>query len=251
MKKIQGVIALLVGLMVVFSGCSSKKTDKVEGSTLTECTQSTSSSSIQEEDSQESTTQDSSQDGSDVHTTDGSIGASPSQKPSSPAKSADAATKGTNDNKTAAKAPGTTSGTAKKPSGTSSRSNSSGAGLMGEVTAVQDGSVTLKLIEMPQIQRGQGSGGHVRPSPGAGAPAGSHPQGQGHGQITPKYTGETKTVKIPAGVPVTTVTRGQSGMETKNIEVKDIKAGDMLQVWFSDAGKTVVSKVSVSNFRKK
>ncbi|HEX9060487.1 MAG TPA: hypothetical protein VF941_09930 [Clostridia bacterium] len=250
MKKIQGVIALLVGLMVVFSGCSSKKTDKVENSTSTEGTQSTSSSSIQGEDSQESTAPSSSQDATDVHTTDGSIGAAPSPKSSAPVKSSDAPPKGTTgDNKTAAKAPGTTSGTEpKKHSGTSSRSNSSGAGLMGEVTEIQDGSVTLKLVEMPQ--RG-GNGGHVRPSPGAGAPSGTPPQGQGHAQMSPKYTGETKTVKIPAGIPVTMVTRGQSGMETKNIEIKDIKAGDMLQVWFSDADKTVVSKVSVSNFGKK
>lgn len=249
MKKIQGVIALLVGLMVVFSGCSSKKPEKVESSTLTDGTQSTSSSSIQEEDSQDKTT---AQDSTDVHTTGGGIGA-PSPKPSAPVKSADAALKGTTgDNKAAAKAPGTTSGTASKNhSGTSSRSNSSGAGLMGEVTAVQDGSVTLKLIEMPQRSGtgGPEGEGHTRPSPGAGENAGTHPQG--HGQMTPKYTGETKTVKIPAGVTVTTVARGQSGMETKNIEVKDIKAGEMLQVWFSDAGKTVVSKVSVSNFGKK
>lgn len=106
-------------------------------------------------------------------------------------------------------------------------------GLSGEVESISDNKITIKLIEMPQ-----------RPP--------SLPQGQ-EGQAdqgTPPqrtftYTGETKTITVTSDIPITTMNRTEQGMETVNLKFEDIKAGDILSVWYSDKETGKISKIIV------
>lgn len=65
------------------------------------------------------------------------------------------------------------------------------------------------------------------------------------------YTGETKTITIPEGVSITKMSRGDNGAQQTELAITDIKAGDIMQVWFSDEANSVVERVSISNFGQK
>jgi hypothetical protein len=123
-------------------------------------------------------------------------------------------------------------------------------GLNGEVASIAGNEVTLKLIEMPKFQanmnRGQGPGGGTRPN-GGGWTGGGGPQGGGGQapQRTVKYTGERKTVIIPVGIPITTMVRTDTGRETKTIEFTKIKKGDILQIWYSDKAREIISRIGI------
>lgn len=43
---------------------------------------------------------------------------------------------------------------------------------------------------------------------------------------------------------------GNQGRETKELQVKDIKAEDILQIWFTDKDKGTVSKINVQEFNQ-
>ncbi|NTV90873.1 MAG: hypothetical protein HGA22_11040 [Clostridiales bacterium] len=63
--------------------------------------------------------------------------------------------------------------------------------------------------------------------------------------MTTTYTGETKTVSIPDTAAITSRGGGKDAQAT-TLAVADLKAGDVVQIWFADDG-TTVSKVSVMN----
>lgn len=65
------------------------------------------------------------------------------------------------------------------------------------------------------------------------------------------YTGETKTVKIPDGISITKMTGGYNGGENNELTIGDVKAGDIMTIWFSDESQSVVERVSISNFGKR
>ena len=117
--------------------------------------------------------------------------------------------------------------------------------LSGQVEEIAGNEVKLKLIERPepkertaQAQGGGDSG--QRQNWGQGAGAGS---GQGR---TVKFTGETQTLTIPVGVPLTTMTRGQNGPEMKEASLKDIKKGSMLTIWYADKTSKTIARISIS-----
>ena len=147
--------------------------------------------------------------------------------------------------------------------------------MMGEISAVDGKEITIKEIEMPQFRGNRGPGESdgnrsLRPERGQdlqraqqqqpdrkqdeqGAqgqqrqPGERGPQGEG-GPRAPreiKYTGETKKVTIPDGVSVTQMTFGENGPEQKVIEMKDLKAGDVLSISYSDKEKGIISSISV------
>ncbi len=157
------------------------------------------------------------------------------------------------------------------------------ADLFEEVSSVSGNNITLKLIEMPSFNRdgapsqgyqgnggrrqGQSSGsgnnggnndtgnsasGNSRPangSSGAARPSGERRQGNGQGQgrqWSTQYTGETKTITIPADAEISSMGRGANGGNgQQTLSIADIKAGNMLQVWYSDKEKETVSRVTV------
>jgi hypothetical protein len=59
------------------------------------------------------------------------------------------------------------------------------------------------------------------------------------------YTGEVVDIIIPVGIPITTSTFGEDGIETDEIQLDDISAGDMITVIYKEDGVTV-NTVSVT-----
>lgn len=121
--------------------------------------------------------------------------------------------------------------------------------LSGEVTSIVGNEVTLKVIEMPQTGPNMARGAQrgMRP-PGEGRPGQGFQAGAGTGMMGPgtiKYSGEKKTVLIPVGIPITTMTRGEKGRETKTLDFTDIKKGAILQIWYADQKQTAISRISV------
>jgi hypothetical protein len=53
------------------------------------------------------------------------------------------------------------------------------------------------------------------------------------------YTGEVVDIIIPVGIPITTSTLGEDGIETDEIQLDDISAGDMITVTYKENGVTI------------
>jgi hypothetical protein len=154
----------------------------------------------------------------------------------------------------AAAAPSSTTTTQTKPAASPSTTQpvQQVASLTGEVTSVSGSKVAMKLVKTP-AGRSDGQPGGAAPASstpptGGPAPTGSGPQQGGTSGQTPalEYTGETKTIDIPSGVKITMMTRNSSsqGGMTETV-VSTLKAGDVIQVFYSDADKTTISRVSV------
>lgn len=118
--------------------------------------------------------------------------------------------------------------------------------VYGEVSAINGNQVTLKLMKTPQMNRpkgqvrgsGTGNMGTTGTSPGNGNVNGS--QGTG-GMRQPSYTGKEKTITIPDGVQMTTMTKGTNGMEQSKITLDQITTGSTLSVYYDTDGKTIKS----------
>lgn len=114
--------------------------------------------------------------------------------------------------------------------------------VYGEVSAINGNQVTLKLMKTPQMNRpkgqvrgsGTGNMGTTGTSPGNGS------QGRG-GMRQPTYTGKEKTITIPDGAQITTMTKGTNGMEQSKITLDQITTGSTLSVYYDTDGKTIKS----------
>jgi len=115
------------------------------------------------------------------------------------------------------------------------------ADLYGRVKSIIGNEVVMELAEMPQRVEGQertgeGSGNLQNgqmPVPGAGVPGAGGGAGfaQRSGQREIKLTGETVTILLPVGVPINTF----SVNGAKEIDMADIYAGNMMQIWYEDS----------------
>ena len=136
------------------------------------------------------------------------------------------------------------------------------------MVSINGNEISLKVIEMPAMDRNINQGQQVqeqRQNQDKSEVQGEEQnqeqlkqQGQqdrkrqpGDRQIPQrelKFTGETKNITVSEGTPITSMTRGQNGIETKQLELKDIEQGQVLQIWYSDKEKEQVSRISVSSF---
>jgi len=147
--------------------------------------------------------------------------------------------------------------------------------LRGEVTAIDDDEITLKLIKMPEFNGGPGgqpgngqppqatgtqngtqTNGQQRPPQGqppqaTGTQNGAQTNGQPPQQRTIEYTGETKTITIPDSATITTMVMTDNKMTSEEIEVEDIEVGNIVTIWYSDDDSTTISKVSVQTLSEK
>jgi hypothetical protein len=139
------------------------------------------------------------------------------------------------------------------------------ADLMGEVTSVSGNQVELKLVEMPRFNNGnrppqengkgpadstatdkKSNNATADTGKDTGVAKGERPQGNKQPpQMSMNYTGETKTITIPDSVSISSMGRGKDNSEQKTLSISDIKAGSILQIWYSDEAKETISKVSV------
>ncbi|SHJ86256.1 hypothetical protein [Paramaledivibacter caminithermalis] len=111
--------------------------------------------------------------------------------------------------------------------------------MFGRVKSIIGNEVVLELAEMPQREgKGQGSkdeGKNVGATKGINTDnkLGQKPQ-SGAVKREFKLTGETATILIPVGVPITTRSSGK----IKNLDIVDIYEGSMLQIW-TDKDKNI------------
>ncbi|MCQ6279660.1 hypothetical protein [Bacillus sp. EB600] len=120
--------------------------------------------------------------------------------------------------------------------------------VFGEVSAIGGNKVTLKLLKVPQMSgrngqvRGTGDGNMGVNAAGNNGRFASGSGGPGKGGMRPRnYTGETKTIVIPKGVSITTMTRGTNGMNQTNISLNDLTTGSTLSIYYDTDGKTIKS----------
>ncbi len=133
--------------------------------------------------------------------------------------------------------------------------------VYGEVSEIDGNKVTLKLMQIPTMgsQNGQNRGNGQNGSSDQNANNGQNTdngQNNSNGQNTNggrgawrgggpggmrarQYTGEEKTITIPDGTALVTITRGQNGMAENNITLKDITVGSTLSVFYKEDGKTI------------
>lgn len=101
--------------------------------------------------------------------------------------------------------------------------------MFGKVRSIIGNEVVLELIEMPTREatgeknkkEAKKSAFPINSEGGNGGP------GERQGNRELNFTGETATILIPVGVPITTRSSG----EVKNLEIADIYEGSMLQIW--------------------
>lgn len=143
------------------------------------------------------------------------------------------------------------------------------ADLSGQVVSVKGTQVTIKIIKQPTF--GQQGGNNSNNNSGNNSTSnnnnsnnnnnnssgntnntnGNNGNGGSQGQKQRRqleFTGETKTLTIPDGTAITTTVRGNQGRETKQLKVTDIKADDILQIWYTDKDKGTISKISVQAY---
>ncbi|WHY02665.1 hypothetical protein [Neobacillus sp. DY30] len=125
--------------------------------------------------------------------------------------------------------------------------------VYGEVSEVIGNEVTLKLLKIPDmsaVNREKGTGGAPTDSkaeggaatgtpPTDGAAAGAAGGGAGGGMREKQYTGEVKTIIIPVGTPIVSMTRGEEGMVETEISMNELTSGNTLSIYYQEDGKTI------------
>jgi hypothetical protein len=125
--------------------------------------------------------------------------------------------------------------------------------IYGEVSEIIGNEVTLKLLEIPDMSamnREKGTGGVQAGGKAEGsAPAGETTGGAAGGTTagTPgaggmrekNYTGEEKTIVIPVGTPIVSMTRGEEGMVESEISLNELTSGSTLSIYYQEDGKTI------------
>lgn len=133
--------------------------------------------------------------------------------------------------------------------------------LYGEVSEVIGNEVTLKLLEIPEMPA-NGEKGTARPEgtdkasgntdtgTAASADTGAAASGAtgGGGMREKNYTGEEKTIVIPVGTPIVSMTRGDNGMEETEISINELASGSTLSIYYQEDGKTI-EKISIRKQR--
>jgi hypothetical protein len=106
--------------------------------------------------------------------------------------------------------------------------------IFGRVKSITGNELVLEIAKMPQMSANRDN---KQKNKGVGVPIGeekgSGKRFQGSGGRELEFTGETVTLLIPVGIPITT--RSQSG--TRAIDLVDIYEGSSLQIWFDDIDK--------------
>lgn len=133
-----------------------------------------------------------------------------------------------------------TQNSAAKPAGNSGQFTM--PDMTGEVVSVTGNEIAIKVIKMPEKNGNQADNSKSAPTDGQAAPEKPSQDGQPP-QRNIEYTGETKTIKISDNVTVTKMSMGDNGPQTQDIKIGDIKAGDILQIYYSDKENQTISKI--------
>jgi hypothetical protein len=138
------------------------------------------------------------------------------------------------------------------------------ADLSGQVVSIKGNAVTIKVIKQPQFTpqngnnnngssngNGNNSSGNNNNNNNSNNNNSNNGNGNNQGQRPRRqleFTGETKTITIPDGTSITTMVRGNQGRQTEQLKVTDLKANDILQIYYADKDKGTISKISVQAY---
>jgi hypothetical protein len=125
--------------------------------------------------------------------------------------------------------------------------------VYGEVSEVIGNEVTLKLLEIPDMsnmtrekgtgsdQAGEKAEGSVPAEDTTGGAAAGATVGAaaGRGMREKQYTGAEKTIVIPVGTPIVSMTRGEAGMVETEISLNELASGNTLSIYYQEDGKTI------------
>lgn len=119
--------------------------------------------------------------------------------------------------------------------------------LSGEVTEINGNEVTLKIIEQPQWNNGNGGKQQGDNQNNQSNPSGSQ---AGNGGMNPatSYTEEVKTITIPEEASLVTMTRGDNSMNETTVSMSELTAGVRLSIYYKEDGKTI-EKISIQKQR--
>lgn len=106
--------------------------------------------------------------------------------------------------------------------------------VYGEISKISGNTVTLKLLELPQMH------GNYKNSSSSNTNSGGRPSG-GYRRMTETFTGKEKTLVIPKNVSITTMTFGQNGMNQTKVNLSNLTTGSILSVFYNSDGKTIKS----------
>ncbi|WML52380.1 hypothetical protein RCG17_23855 [Neobacillus sp. PS3-12] len=130
--------------------------------------------------------------------------------------------------------------------------------VFGEVSTVNENTVTLKLMKVPQnMGRRNGQKGQygINRQNGQSGQSGQNSQnGQtaqnGTGNGAPRgggmmrqrqYTGQTQTITVPNNVTIQMMTYGQDGMATMNTTLDQVAVGSTMMIYYDTDKKTIKS----------
>lgn len=125
--------------------------------------------------------------------------------------------------------------------------------VYGEVSEVIGNEVTLKLLEIPDMsnmtrEKGTGSdqagdkaegSAPAEDTTGGAAAGATDGAAAGRGMREKQYTGEEKTIVIPVGTPIVSMTRGEEGMVETEISLNELASGNTLSIYYQEDGKTI------------
>lgn len=106
--------------------------------------------------------------------------------------------------------------------------------VYGEISKISGNTVTLKLLELPQMQRRSQNFSNSNTSSG-GRPS------SGYRGMTKMYTGKVITIVIPKNVSITTMAFGQNGITQTKIRLSKLTTGSILSVYYKSGSKTIKS----------
>ncbi|OOM16735.1 hypothetical protein [Clostridium saccharobutylicum] len=140
--------------------------------------------------------------------------------------------------------------------GSTKKDNFQKADLEGEVTSVNGSKITLKVIKTPEKNDQNGDQKNNQNGPGSN---GQKPDSDGNDKdkqsseppkMQVEYTGESKDITIGDGITIKAMNRGKQGSEAKDLNVSDIKVGDILQITYSDKDNQTISNINVRQATK-
>ncbi|MCP8968096.1 hypothetical protein [Ectobacillus ponti] len=110
--------------------------------------------------------------------------------------------------------------------------------VYGEIAEITGNEVTLKLLAIPDMSA-RGANNGTKDDKQAQGAGGANGANGGGGMRQKNYTGEQKTIVIPVGTPIVSMTRGDSGMQESEVSLNELTSGNTLSIYYEKDGKTI------------
>lgn len=114
--------------------------------------------------------------------------------------------------------------------------------LIGVIKKVESSRITITVATIERPQPGQNTSNNQPQQRLASQP----PQGGfGRGMMNLKLSSQTKTIAISKSTVIVTRTFQNGQMTEKKLTIKDLKANNIVYIWYSDSKKTTAKRIMV------